>query len=438
MRLLSGTLVALASIFIAVSFFGCSASQQLPDKVHAPSNDGQLSNGTDGNVISLSDDAEKLAGIKIGETQEKLLNFAVKTTGDVSADANLLTHVTTPVNGRVSEVLVSVGDKVEEGKPLIMIRSTDIEQSEGDLLQNEAQVNADLKRDLLQSSSDIATAEAQLTLSESTFKRMDNLLVEKVASRADVEAAHTQYEKDRINLESLRRKREATVSLSEERMKLLLDPIKQKLNLLGVSNKEIAEVLKTGKIDPMVPVLAPEPGIVIERLVNQGELVDPSKPLFTIGNFSNVWIKADVYEKDLSKVKVGQPIELELDSFPGEKFLGRLDYVADSINPDTRTLSVRAQVDNPGWKLKPQMFARMRILVGEMKVLTVPKSAVQDAGDNKVVYEPLAGGKFREIKVKLGSESGDYVEVLGGLRRGEKIVTEGSFDLRSESLRESS
>jgi RND family efflux transporter MFP subunit len=184
-------------------------------------------------------------------------------------------------------------------------------------------------------------------------------------------------------------------------------------------------------------VVAPESGIISERLVNVGELVDPTKPLFTIGDFHNVWLKADVYEKDVSKVKEGQPIQLEVDSFPGEKFTGRLDYVADSINPDSRTLTVRAEVPNPGLKLKPKMFARMKILVGEHKVLTIPSSSVQDAGTSKVVYIPKAKGVFEERKVTLGTEYGDEIEIISGVRPGERIVTKGSFDLRSESLRQS-
>ena len=144
-----------------------------------------------------------------------------------------------------------------------------------------------------------------------------------------------------------------------------------------------------------------------------------------------------MFTKDVAKVKAGQPIELELDSFPGEKFAGKLDYVASSLDPDTRTLPVRAQVPNPGLKLKLKMFARMAILVGDQHVLSIPKSAVQDAGTEKVVYVPIADNKFIERQVKLGAESGDEVEVLSGLKAGDRIVVKGSFELRSESLRQS-
>jgi multidrug efflux pump subunit AcrA (membrane-fusion protein) len=390
------------------------------------------------NMIELDSGAQKLANLVCGNAEYRLLNSSVNTTGEVLANANLQTHVTTPVTGRITQIFVSLGDHIIDGKPLLEIRSTDIEQAEADLLQNENQVTADLKRDLLQVDTDLATAQAQVKLSESIYNRLKNLVDEKIASRADFEAARTGFEKDKITAEATERKRTATISLAAERLKLLTEPSKMKLRLLGVSDKDIAKVMKTHEIDPLLSVLAPESGVISERLVNVGELVDPSKPLMTIGDYHNVWIKADVYEKDLAKVRAGQPIELELDSFPGEKFAGKLDFVSSSLDPDNRTLLVRAQVPNPNFKLKPKMFARMKILVGEHRVLSIPKDAVQDAGTDKVVYIPAGPNQFIERQVQLGDESGDTVEVLKGLKVGDRVVTKGSFELRSESLHQTS
>ena len=390
------------------------------------------------NIVLLDADAQKLASIGYSQAEYRMLNLSVKTTGEVLANANLTTHVTTPVTGRVTQIFVSIGDHIADGKPLLEIRSTDIEQTEADLLQNENQVQADMKRDLLQVDTDLATSQAQVKLSESTYNRMKNLVDEKIASRADFEAAKTGFEKDKITVDALQRKRTATISLAADRLRLMTEPSKLKLRMLGVADSAVEKVMKTHEVEPRVTVLAPETGVISERLVNVGELVDPTKPLLTIGDYHNVWIKADVYEKDLAKVKEGQPIELELDSFVGEKFRGKLDYVSSSLDPDNnRTLAVRAQVPNPDFKLKPKMFARMDILVGEHRVLTIPKSAIQDAGTEKVVYVPISGGKFIERQVKLGEESGDNVEVLAGLSAGDRVVTKGSFELRSESLHQS-
>jgi multidrug efflux pump subunit AcrA (membrane-fusion protein) len=330
---------------------------------------------------------------------------------------------------------VSIGDHIPENKPLLVVRSTDIQQAETDLMQNEQQVRSDLQQALVQIDCDMATAGASVKLDQKVYQRLKNLFDEKIASQADFQTAETQLMKDQITLTSLSKKREATVALSKEKMKLVLGPAKNKLRLLGVSDEEIEEVMKTQVVDPMVPVLAPEDGIITERLVNVGEMIDPSKPLFTIGDFHTVWLKADVFEKDISKVHIGQPIELLIDSFPDRVFHGKLDYVANQVDGDTRTLAVRAEVSNQQGLLKPKMFARMKIMVGQHNVLSIPKTAVQDASTNKVVYVAVGPNTFEERKVDLGAESGDYVEVLDGLKANERVATKGSFDLRAESIR---
>ncbi|MBS2010751.1 MAG: efflux RND transporter periplasmic adaptor subunit [Cyanobacteria bacterium SZAS TMP-1] len=436
----------LLAFFLSISFSlvlsGCehqSAADNAPEvgKTKVESDETKIDKVNGQSIIIVAPETEKALNLKVAKVQMRTVDFAVKTTGEVQANANLTTHVNTPVSGRVTEIFVRVGDVVKQGQHLMQMHSQDIEQAEADLLQNASQVRADLKRDLLQIDADITQGQAQLGLSQSTYMRVKGLLDEKIASRADYEAAKTQYDKDKISLDALHTKRQATVALSSERMTMLTEPVKQKLRLLGTSDKQIEEVIRTGVINPVVPIVSPETGIVTERFVNVGELADPTKPMFTIADFTSVWLKADVYEKDISKVKCGQPIELDVDSFPGEKFSGRLNYVADSVNQDTRTLMVRAEVPNPGNKLKPKMFARMRIFVGNTHVLTIDKNAVQDADDDKVVYVPMGGGRYREQKVKLGGESGNLDEVLSGVKNGEPVVVNGSFELRSESLKQS-
>lgn len=388
-------------------------------------------------VVHLPEHAQRRLDFNYATAEPRLLDFDIETIGQVLANANLLTRVTAPLTGRVQQAYKSVGDYVKEGEPLLEIRSTDVEQAEADLLQNDSLVRSDLQRDLLQIDSDIKQGQAQVRLSEATFLRMSSLVTEKIASRADFESARTQFEKDKIALAANIRQRSATVALADERIKLLNEPIRQKLRLLGESDSEIDKVLKSRQVDPVVTVDAPSPGIVIERLVNVGELVDPARALFKIGNYHTVWLEADIAEKDQGKVKAGQPIVLCVDSLPGDKFSGRLNYVSDSINPETRTLVVRAEVDNPGLKLKPKMYARMTILVREQRVLTVPRQAVQDTGTYQVVYVPAGRGCFEERRVKLGASSGDFIEVVTGMRPGERVVTRGSGELMAESLRES-
>lgn len=387
--------------------------------------------------VHITPEAEKMADVRISLVAKNNVDETVRTTGEVLADANLVTHVVSPVPGRITQVLAVLGQRVEQGKPVLMVRSAEIEEAEAQLLQQDAEIKADLKKDLLQIDSDIAIARAQLDLSQKTFTRIKSLLDEKIASRADFEGAQTQQEKDEIALNALLKKRESTEILSRDKLRLVTEPIKQRLHLMGVPDDEVNKMLLTRKITAVVPVYAPETGIICERQVNVGELVDAQKNLLTIGDFHKVWLKADVYEKDIAKLKKGQSIELEMDSFPGEKFHGKLDYLADSVNPETRTLTVRAEVLNPGERLKPKMFARMNILIGHKTVLTVPASAVQDAGSDKVVYVSVSPGKYEERRVKLGKVCKDYVEVLKGLLQGEKIAVSGTFQLRSQAISQS-
>ncbi len=416
---------------------GCTQSESTESTATIPDKAIEAQRAADRarRIVHIPKEAVQIDDVNLGEVCSRKLDVSVVVTGEVLANANLQTHVTTPVTGRVTKILVSIGDHIPENKPLLVVRSTDIQQAETDLLQAEQQVRSDLKQALVQIDCDMANADASVKLDQKVYQRLKSLFDEKIASQAEFQTAETQFMKDQITLTSLGKKREATIALSREKMKLVLGPAKNKLRLLGVSDEEIEGVMKTQVVDPMVPVLAPEDGIITERLVNVGEMIDPSKPLFTIGDFHTVWLKADVFEKDISKVHIGQPIELLIDSFPDRVFHGKLDYVANQVDGDTRTLAVRAAVSNDQGLLKPKMFARMKIMVGQHNVLSIPKTAVQDASTNKVVYVAVGPNTFEERKVNLGAESGDFVEVLDGLKPNERVATKGSFDLRAESIR---
>jgi RND family efflux transporter MFP subunit len=212
--------------------------------------------------------------------------------------------------------------------------------------------------------------------------------------------------------------------------------LQQKLMVLGMPPATIKKICCERSIVNIVPIESPQSGIVLERNVNMGELVDPSKALFVVDDIDNLWLVADIFEQDVEHVRTGQNIEFHVDSFPKETFRGKLDFVAGTINPETRTLAVRAVIANPNRKLKPKMFAHMTIFAEKHNVLTVPAKSVQDAGSVKVVYIPLSNGQFEERRVNVGEEAGGYVEILKGLKAGDKVVADGSFTLRSQALKQ--
>src|SRR6516165_171853 len=238
----------LIAAMVAAILCGCASVDGSPKPATGPNDTAfDQPGGLDAEkrLVHLPKDAEREAGLSVEEAQNRKLDICVDVTGEVLANANTTTHVTTPVTGRITEILGRIGDHVNEGKPLLIVRSTDIEQVESDLLQNMQQVRSDLKQALVQIDCDTATAAAQVKLSEKVYQRLKSLVEEKIASQADFQAAQTQFVKDQIAVDSLKRKREATISLSKEKMKLVTEPAKTKLRLLGVSDEEINEVIKT-------------------------------------------------------------------------------------------------------------------------------------------------------------------------------------------------
>lgn len=421
--------LSVLSIFPMVSLSGCAEKAVLMPSVKAHCLPTKCQSAP---VLSLSREALETSGLRTHSANLRWVENDVNTTGEVLADANLVTRVNPTVAGRIEKVMVQPGDYVKAGQTVMVVRSTDIESVEAELLQNIAQVKSDLEKDLLQIDSDISLSKAQCELSRRTYERVKSLLDEKIASRAEFESAETQKNKDNISLQTLQSKRTETIALSKRRMDVLMEPLRQRLALMGVSDAQLDRIIRTGQIETMVDIRATACGVVCQRDVNQGETVDPNRCLMTIGNFEKVWLKADVHEKDIEKLSIGEPITLSVDSFPGKVFRGKLDYVCDSVNPDTRTLPVRAEVVNPNHLLKPNMFARMNIIVGRKQVLTVPDAAVQSVGAGNVVYVALNSDSFQERAVTLGTKCGTDVEVLSGVHAGETVVTDGSFSLCSQ------
>ena len=180
--------------------------------------------------------------------------------------------------------------------------------------------------------------------------------------------------------------------------------------------------------------------MIITREGAPGEVVGPEKALLSIADLSKVWTLVDIYEKDLAHVRRGAPVEIMVEAYPGETFKGTVGHVGDVVDPQTRTTKVRVEIPNPQRKLKPGMFATVRLRVqaapGSVSVFAVPSSAIQQADGQPVVFVKKDSTTFERRKVKLGVTMGDLVEVAEGLKGDEEVVTAGSFALKSELLKE--
>ena len=214
---------------------------------------------------------------------------------------------------------------------------------------------------------------------------------------------------------------------------------RQKLKLFDVSEDQIAELEKSRQPQRTLRVDAPIDGIVVEKNVVQGQMVEAGMKLYRLADLGIVWVQSQIYEQDLALLKLGQEAEVSLSYLPDRKFRGRVTYIYPTVDEKTRTAQVRMEFHNPGFFLKPGMFATVE-LRAELKpaALLVPDSAVLRSGEKNTVFVALDGGHFEPREVRLGPRAdNDSYEVLSGLKEGERVVTSGQFMLDSESqLRE--
>jgi RND family efflux transporter MFP subunit len=212
----------------------------------------------------------------------------------------------------------------------------------------------------------------------------------------------------------------------------------QRLLLLGLAPERVAKLESASQVVSEVSVPSPADGIVITRAVNPGQVIGAAHELFVVTDLSSVWVIGDLYEKDFPSVRVGTETTIVVPSAPNAPLRGRVAYIDPRVDPATRTAKVRVEIPNRSGDLRLGMFVTASFQTGAGQRMTmVARAAVQSVGERTVVYVPVDGeeGKFTERPVKLGQPAGDIVQVLEGLKPGEKVVTEGSFFLRAEAAR---
>ena len=212
-----------------------------------------------------------------------------------------------------------------------------------------------------------------------------------------------------------------------------------KLKYYDISDAQIAEIEKSGQPTKTLRVNAPIDGVVVEKMIVAGQMVEAGMKLYRLADLSLVWVLSQIYEQDLSFIRLGQESVVSLSYLPESKFRGRVTYIYPNVDDKTRTAKIRMEFHNPGQLLKPGMFTTVDLEAGLSKsALLVPDSAVLRSGEKNTVFIALDGGKFEPRTVVLGARSeNDRYQVLSGLKEGERVVTSGQFMLDSESqLRE--
>jgi Cu(I)/Ag(I) efflux system membrane fusion protein len=213
----------------------------------------------------------------------------------------------------------------------------------------------------------------------------------------------------------------------------LVGSARQRLKLLGVKDHQIAALEKAGQPNIRLSIYTPLSGIVIEKIVLQGQYVNVGDPLFNIADLSMVWVEAEVYESDFPFIKIGQKVDIDSQSYPGKTFTGRVSFIYPFLDPKTRTIKVRVEIANPGLRLKPDMFVKAMVKIPLGDVLVVPVAAVMDNGKRQVVWQEMKPGMFAPRDVKIGARVGDNVQILSGLMRGDKVAASGGYLIDSEA-----
>ena len=226
------------------------------------------------------------------------------------------------------------------------------------------------------------------------------------------------------------------------RLRAVVREARDRLLILGLTDEDLRNLDRNHTIRSHVPVVAPFDGRIIARNLTKGEVVETTEKLFVVADLTDVWVTAVIPEKDIPYIRpdqtgTGQSVEVHVAAYPGQAFQGRITYVGDVLDPATRTMRLRLELPNPERKLKPAMYATVRVYSEpEANALLIPESAVQRDRDRQFVFVEREPAIFEARDVKLGSSNGREIKVLDGLLEGESIVTNGAFVLKSELLGE--
>lgn len=337
--------------------------------------------------------AESLvAQLKIEAAGLRPIAETLRVAGQISFDENRLARIGATITGRVMDIEVNVGTAVDKGSVLATINSSELS----------TQQLAYLK------------ARSQLELSKRNAERAKSLFEADVISAAELQRRQAEYQ----------------IAIAEE------NAASDQLKLLGVSAAAITRLGEKGAINSVTPVASTLRGIVVERNLNQGQVVQPADVLFVVADLGRLWAVAQVPEQQVSQVKAGQSVSIEIPALGNEKRVGKLIYVGQTVNPETRTVLVRTELDNADGQLKPAMLATMLIEAKPVDRLVVPEKAVVRENDADHVFVVGDDGRYRLRPVKLGIEQDDYRVVLSGLKPGEKLVVDGAFHLNNERNRQ--
>ena len=328
----------------------------------------------------------KIEAIKAGEVADSL-----RLSASVELDQKRVARIGASVTGRVTDINASLGQSVKKGERLALLNSSELGKSQSDYLKAASQVN----------------------LRRLAVQRAERLLQSDVIAAAELQDRQGVLNEAEVDLQAA----------------------SDQLRVMGMDESDLKRLYRERAIHSFSPVISSIEGIVIERHITLGEVVQPTDSLYTVADLSQLWLVAEVPEQQARWAHVGDQAQADIPALPDMEFKGKLIYVADLVNPETRTVTVRMALSNPQRLLKPQMLATLKITKPGSQVLVAPSQAVVRENDQDYIFVQIAPTRFEMRPVRLGREENGVRLLLDGLKSGERIVTDGAFHLNNERLR---
>ena len=356
--------------------------------------------------------SESTAGIEVEIVQQTAIEGSLSATGKILVTENGTASIGPVHEGRIVNLYAGQGSVVRKGQKLADLESADIDEAEADYLKALADYE-NARR----------TSAAEVKFAQATYDRTKLLFEREITPRKNLQQAEHDLEVARSN--EISAVSSAKVTVANARRHLLI---------LGLNDSRINAIARNQNLGSSVfSLISPISGIVVERNATVGATVGSDATLFKIIDVSRVWIDANVFEKDLARVRNGQIVNVTVPAFPGSTFSGRIILISSIVDPETRTVKVRTEVSNGDGRLKPDMFANVEIVTAAKRTaISVPLAAVLDDGGRSVVFVAEGNG-YKTKEVTLGLKSDDRVEILEGLVEGDKVVVKGNYLLLEQS-----
>ena len=371
---------SLSILCLGLILVACKASDEAPSAAKkAP----------DPNLVELTTVLqEKVQLVKVGQAE---IREVLHIPGSIQVDEQRIARIGAPVTGRITEIQAVLGQQVQQGQALAILNSTELAQNQLVYIK----------------------ALQQIDLQSKAVERARVLLDADVISKAEVQ------------------RRESELSAAQADLNAAAD----QLQVLGMSAQSIAKLSKAAQMHSFSTVSARISGTVISRKINLGQVVQPADELFVVADLSRVLAVAEVPERQVDSIELGQEVNIEVPALHQSSIKGKLIYIGDVVNPQTRTVTVRSEIGNQAKNLKPDMLVSMLVQSKPLPKLAIPVQSVVRENDKDHVFVKVAPNQYRLREVTLGAEYQNMVAVVNGVEEGEIVVSKGAFHVNNERKR---